>query len=368
MAATYKVAVIGHTGRGDYGHGIDTVWRDLPQCKVVAVADADEKGLAEAVKRLGGVKGYGDYRAMLDEQKPDIVAVCPRWLDQHRQMVVACAERGAHMYMEKPLCRTLDEADAMVEACRAKNVKVAIAFQTRYSPRLRAVWELIHEGALGRILELRGRGKEDARGGGEDLWVLGSHIMNLMHHFGGEPTWCFAHVTEGGEPVAKKHVKEGREGIGPLAGDVVAATYALSNGATGYFNSHRNAAQGGNRFGLRIYGERGVIEILTGYLPAVHYLPDPLWSPGRSGTAWTPVSSAGVGKPEPLKDGAAHAGNLLACRDLIAAIEQDRQPEASIYEGRTTVEMIAGVFESHRVGAAVAFPLKNRGNPLAALE
>ena len=41
---TYRVAVIGHTGKGNYGHGIDTVWLKVPQCEIVAVADADEKG------------------------------------------------------------------------------------------------------------------------------------------------------------------------------------------------------------------------------------------------------------------------------------------------------------------------------------
>ncbi|HUE69750.1 MAG TPA: Gfo/Idh/MocA family oxidoreductase, partial [Pirellulaceae bacterium] len=92
----YRIAVIGHTGRGNYGHGIDTVWRHFsPQCQVVAVSDPDEKGRAEAVKRLTNAeektipKAFADYRQMLDEVKPQIVAIGPRWLDQHRDMVLA---------------------------------------------------------------------------------------------------------------------------------------------------------------------------------------------------------------------------------------------------------------------------------------
>src|SRR5688500_10900380 len=118
MPAEFRVAVIGHTGRGDYGHGIDTVWaRFADQCEVVAVADADEKGRAEAAKKLRAPAAFADYREMLDEVKPQIVAIGPRWLDQHRDMVLAAAERGIHMYMEKPMCRTLAEADQMVAAC-----------------------------------------------------------------------------------------------------------------------------------------------------------------------------------------------------------------------------------------------------------
>jgi hypothetical protein len=139
----------------------------------------------------------------------------------------------------------------------------------------------------------------------------------------------------------------------------------MDEGVTAYFGSRRDAA--GGRFGLQVFGSEGVIEILTGHLPAVHYLPDPNWSPGRSGKRWIKVSTAGLGKPEPLKDRGLHGGNLLACADLIAAIEQDRLPECSVYEARTTVEMIAAVFESHRLGGPTPLPLKTRANPLTLL-
>jgi predicted dehydrogenase len=303
---------------------------------------------------------------MLDEEKLDVVSIAPRWIDQHCEMVVAAAERGVHMYLEKPFCRTLAEADQMIAACERHRVKLAIAFQTRYSPKLPAVRQLIDEGRLGKTLELRGRGKEDARGGGEDLWVLGSHVMNLIHHLGGEPYWCFGTVQQDGHPIGPDDVHAGAEGIGPLAGDTVQAMYGLADGATAYFGSHRNAA--GGRFGLQIFGSQGVLEILTGYLPAVHFLDDPGWSPGRSGASWTPLSSAGLGQPEPLADGGLPAGNRAACIDLLRAIEEDRQPEASMYEGRLTVAMIAAVFESQRTGGPVNFPLQTRDNPLTLLE
>lgn len=361
----YRVAIIGHTGKGNYGHGVDTVWLQLPNCEIVGVADADEAGREAAIKRLKAPKGYASYVQMLDEAKPDVVAIGPRWLDQHRDMVLAAAQRKMHIYMEKPFCRSPAEADEIVAACEKNKVKLAIAHQTRWSPKLGVIREMIMDGMIGDILELRGRGKEDKRGGGEDLWVLGSHIMNLMNHFGGDPKWCFARVEQGGHAVTKADVAPGNEGIGPLAGDNVAAMYGMDSGATAYFGSKRNAA--GNRFGLQIYGSKGIIEILTGHLSACHYLPDPAWSPGRSQKNWIPISSQGPGKPETLKDGGLPMGNLLACTDLLDAIEEDRQPECNMYEARTTIEMISAVFESHRTGGPVPLPLKNRGNPLAML-
>lgn len=369
MPTKFRVAIIGHTGRGNYGHGIDTVWTQFKdRCEIVGLADPDEKGRAEAVKRVAAPKAYADYRQMLDETKPQIVAICPRWVDNHRDMVVAAANCGAHIYTEKPLCRSPAEADEMVAACEKNDVKLAIAHQTRYSPRLQVVREIIDSGQLGTVLELRGRGKEDQRGGSEDLWVLGSHVLNLINFCGGQPKWCSARIEEGGKPVTKEHVKPGNEGLGPLAGDHIVAMYGLDSGATAYFGSQRRAGAGGeSRFGLQIFGSKGILDMITGHLPSVQFLPDPVWSPGRSKANWLPVTSAGINKPEPLKEGGLGAGNMLAVRDLLSAIDNDRLPECNIYEARTTIEMICAVFESHRVGKPVTFPLATRENALGLL-
>jgi predicted dehydrogenase len=282
-------------------------------------------------------------------------------------MVLAAAERGIHIYMEKPMCRTLAEADQMVAACEKHGVKLAIAHQTRYSPKVQAVKDLIGDGLLGDVLEYRGRGKEDRRGGGEDLWVLGTHVMDLIRNFGGDAEWCMASVTQAGRPIQKSDVVEGAEGIGPLAGDSVRAMYGMAGGDTAYFNSTRNAGGSPSRFGLQIYGTKGIVEILTGHISSVKFVADPGWSPGRSGASWQDVSTQGVGRPEIIKDGGLHAGNVLAVKDLIAAIEEDRQPEGSVYEARGATEMIVAVFESQRTGGMVKLPLKNRQNPLTML-
>lgn len=367
--AAYRAAVIGHTGRGNYGHGLDRVWLDVPGVQIVAVADPDPKGLAAAIKRLGGPKGFADYRRMLDEVKPELVSISPRWLDQHCEMVVAAAQRGVRgIYLEKPMCRTLAEADQMVATCEKNKVKLAIAHQTRYSQKLPVLGELIKSGRLGRILEFRARGKEDQRGGGEDLWVLGTHMLDLMSHFGGDPQTSYATVWQAGRPIGKEDVQPGNEGIGPLAGDEVHATYRLKSGATGYFDSVRGTRGTPTRFGLEIYGSEGILQLHnTGHLPEIHFLPDSSWSPGRSGLQWVEVTSAGVGKRERLPNDGLHGGNVRAVKDLIASVKEDRQPVSNIYEARTATEMIVAVFESQRVGGPVRFPLENRQNPLSML-
>src|SRR4051794_22011805 len=101
MPKTYRVAVIGHTRRGDYGHGLDVVWKALDNVEVVAVADENAPGREAAAKRIGAKSAYADYRQMLDMEKPQIVSVALRHMDQHRDIVVACARAGASMFLEK---------------------------------------------------------------------------------------------------------------------------------------------------------------------------------------------------------------------------------------------------------------------------
>jgi predicted dehydrogenase len=361
---TYRVGIIGRTGKGGYGHALDTAWSAVPQTRVVAVADDNKSGLGAAARKLKLKSTYLDYRRMLDEAKPDIVAICPRWVDQHAEMVLAAAERGIHVYMEKPFCRTLEEADKIVATCEKTHARVQIAHPTRFSPMIDTIRGLIADGAIGTLLEFRGRGKEDRRGGGEDLWVLGSHILDMIRALGGAPSSCYARIGWKGHAVTADDVFDGPEGIGPLAGDNLQAAYQMKDGVTAHLASVRNQAGNPRRYGLQIFGSRGVIELIEGTLPPVQYLGDPSWSPGRSGASWQHVSSAGIGKPETLKGPSYQARHTLGILDLLGAIEASREPKCGMYEGRGVVEMIAACFESHRLGGPVALPLKTRANPL----
>jgi predicted dehydrogenase len=363
----YRVAVIGRTGQGDYGHGLDTVWLNHPRAELVAVADEDDAGRAAAAKRLGVKATYTDYRKMLREEKPRIVSVAPRWLDAHRNMVVACAEHGASIFLEKPVARTLHEADEMVAACDKAHVKCAIAHQTRYAPRVKVVKELIASGRIGDVIELHGHGKCDRRGGGEDLMVLGTHTFDLMRLLVGDPRWCFARVTVGGRKATPGDVRQLPEGIGPGLGDHITATYGFDGLAVGHFTTFQAKAGANARYWLEVRGTKGVVNLGFGAIPAAYLCEDPTWMPGKSKAPWQEISSAGVGEPEPLKAGAVGNGNRWIADDLITAIEEDRPPLGSLADGRSALEMILAVYESHRLDRPVDLPLKNRKHPLAAV-
>ena len=140
----YRAATIGHTGRGNYGHSLEMSWVGLRDAEYVAIVDEDEAGREAAAKRTGARAQYADYRQMLESECPDLVAVAPRWVDCHAEMVIACAQAGAKgVLCEKPLARTLAEADAMLAACREAGTKIAVAHQSRVTPPVVAARELV---------------------------------------------------------------------------------------------------------------------------------------------------------------------------------------------------------------------------------
>lgn len=366
----HRVAIIGHTGRGGYGHGIDTCWLDVPGMEIVAVADPDRRGLASELTKLKASKGFEDYRRMLAEVKPEFVGVGPRHIDQHRDMALACIEAGVRgIYMEKPFCRTLAEADEIVAACERSGAKLALAHRNRYHPVMPVVKQLLADGRIGRLLEIRCRGKEDTRGGALDLWVLGSHLLNLAHLFAGDPLACSATVLQNGSLVTRTDLKEGDEGVGPLAGNEVHVRYETRTGVPVFFDSIQNAGVRSVGFGLQLIGTEGVIDLRIDVEPVAQMLAGSPFRPTADPRAWVPITSGGIGVPEPMKDiRAMTAGHGLPVRDLAAAVNENREPLCSAKDGRVILEMIMGVFESHRLGGArVALPLGSRDHPFSHL-
>lgn len=355
-----RVAVIGHTGRGNYGHGLDTMWKAIPATEIVAIADADAKGLEGELKKIGTGKGYADYHAMLAEVKPDIVAIGPRHIDQHRDMMLAAIHNGAKgIYIEKPFVRSLAEADEVIAAAEKSGTKIAVAHRNRYHPALPMVAKLIADGAIGRVLEIRGRGKEDPRGGSLDMWVLGSHVMGTAIALAGPAKACTASVYQSGHLITKADVKDGDEGIGPLAGDEVHARFEMEDGLPFFFDSIKDARlkkpayDDPASFGLQIFGNAGVIDLRMDQEPF----------------AWIQTGNEARKPVLADKDVAKKvSSHEISGLDLIAAIREHRAPLCDAVHARHITEMISAVFESHRLNSQrVPMPLKTRVNPLTLL-
>jgi predicted dehydrogenase len=358
----WRVVVIGN--KGGYGHSLDTMWLKVPETEIVAAADPDAKKLAETLKELGISTGFADYHDIA-QAKPDLVAIGPA-MGLHRDMVLAAVESGARgIYLEKPFCRSLAEADEIIAACEKRGVKLQLAHRNRQHPTLAVVQRMLKEEAIGRLLELRGRGKEDRRGGLEDLWILGSHVLNLATFLAGKPLACSAIVMQDGRPVTPADVIRTKEDFGPIAGNAAHARFDMEAGVPLFFDSVQEAGDPKVGFGLQLIGTKGLIDIRVDQTPLAHLVPGNPFQPTKEPRPWVPITTAGAGEPEPI----ATIGNQVmshqrGARDLIAAIQENRAPLCSGADGRVTVEMITAVLASHvRNGERVTFPIETRENP-----
>jgi predicted dehydrogenase len=375
MSKTYSAAVIGSTGKGGYGHRLDTAF-DIDGVELVAIADHDLEGLTAAGERLGVSRLYHDYRQMLETEKPDFVSIAPSWVTERVPMIEAAAAAGCHIYCEKPVAGSLVEVDTIVAACQSAKVKMAVAHQWRAMLPVQKIIKDVKVGKFGKLLRVRTRPKDDSRGGGEELLLHGTHLFDLMMAFAGEPRWASGHVTVDNRDATTEDTGQGNAPVGPIIGDSISAIFGFDNGVRGFFDSTAGLAIPGesnfdNLYGLSLECERASLELRE---PGdVYIYPVPRVLPDLRDLAWERVwmpewHERPEHAPDLLRKNWLNIGNKTLARDLIDAAEADREPLSSIRMVRFVNEMVQGVYSSHLLsGQRIAIPLTERAHPLGEL-
>jgi len=146
---TLKTAVI---GVGSMGVNHARIYWELPGSDLVGVSDMN-RNLADTVARKYSTRAYTDYHAMLDEVKPDVVAVAVPTLF-HREVALEVIDRGISLLIEKPIAFDLDEGRTIIEAAKAKGVKLMIGHIERFNPAIIALKQQVADGELGRIFQM----------------------------------------------------------------------------------------------------------------------------------------------------------------------------------------------------------------------
>jgi predicted dehydrogenase len=153
---TYRTALI---GSGWWGNNILRCAIQARQSKIVALCDVDQLFLnstADTVRKMNGdtPKLYRDYRELLSKEKPEIVIVATpdHW---HPLIAIAAMEAGAHVYVEKPICHTINEGKAMVKAARNTQRLVQVGTHRRASPHNISGMEFLKSGKAGKIGSVR---------------------------------------------------------------------------------------------------------------------------------------------------------------------------------------------------------------------
>lgn len=239
--------------------------------RLAAIAGRDEEALAEAARRYGYEKYYTDWREMLAD---DAVQLFDNGGPNniHAEPSIVAAEAGKHVFCEKPLARTAEEAQTMLDAVEKAGVKHMVAFNYRFVPAIRQAWELIESGALGQIYHFRAaylqewimphynesmlwRLDKETAGSGA-LGDLGAHIIDLGRFLVGEMKSVSAMTRTF---IEERPTPDG-SGMGTVdVDDAFVAAVEFENGAIGTLEATRFAGGRKNYNRFEINGEKGTI-------------------------------------------------------------------------------------------------------------
>lgn len=229
-----RIAVIG-LGIGkvhlQHLHALDGV-------ELVAVADPVAEAREWAERRYG-VRGYADGGELLEREALDAVTIAtPPAV--HREQVELAAARGAHVFLEKPIARTLEDADALIAACERAGVTLQLGFKKRFAPAF--VWVKAQEERLGqpRVVTYKfqqvGRVNKDwfwdEGDGGGPLVEHACHALDLLAWFLGEPTRVYAETDNYFHP-ERAPVEEQAAATFRFASGAIATLAVGLTGATG---------------------------------------------------------------------------------------------------------------------------------------
>lgn len=255
---------------------------EVPAPEMVAISGRNEAAVSQAAVQLGWREYETDYRNLVARQDIDLVDVStPGYL--HRDVVIAALEAGKHVYCEKPLANTLEQAAEMVLAWRKAGTISMINFNYRRVPAVQLAKRIIDDGRLGTIRHIRAvylqdwlldptaplswRLKKELAGSGA-LGDIGAHITDLARFLIGEFTEVTGtlktYITQ--RPVEVEST--GGSGLSMQAGeelgdvtvdDSTSFLARFHNGATGVFEATRLAPGRRNYNSFEINGELGTI-------------------------------------------------------------------------------------------------------------
>ena len=364
-AAPQRAAVIGATGRGDYGHGIDVIFNGRAGIELVALSDPDAAGRARAAEKLKAPRQYADYRELLAKEKPQLVALCPRQTIDRHTMALDILRAGAHIYSEKPFTSTLAEADELLAESGKRGLKIAVAHQTRMMPNIVHLKKSATEGLLGDLLEIHAWGKQDARAGGEDMMVLGTHMFDLMRLYAGDATWCTARVLTKGRDITVADARLTKDYIGPVAGDEIHAQFAFANGVNGTFTSRNAMRLTTGNWGIELIGSKARAKINANIPPRILHCLNTDWKPDGRTDIWKPIPGDPLTGTPDSANGFPSANSRLV-DNWLASIAANHEPECSGRNAMKAIEMVMAVYHAGLSGRRVALPLVDRSHPLAA--
>jgi predicted dehydrogenase len=175
-----RIAVV---GAGYWGPNLVRNFVSTPGVEVAWVCDLDAQRLADIGRKFRVERTTQRFQDLLDDPKLDAIALATP-VATHRPLAEAALRAGKHVWVEKPLAGSVEDAEAMVAAARAAGRILFVDHTFVYTPAVRKIRELVASGELGEILYFDsvrinlGLFRSDAN----VLWDLGPHDLSIAHH------------------------------------------------------------------------------------------------------------------------------------------------------------------------------------------
>ena len=259
----FRVGILGFGMIGKvhaYGYATLPFYYDPPplSARITHVVTSRAETAEKARRLIGADVAATDFRAVTENPDVDIVHVCtPN--DRHCEALLSAIAHQKHIYCDKPLVATWDEARQVAAALESYRGTAQMTFQNRFFPATLRAKQLLDEGRLGRVLQFRAaylhagsadpnapaRWKLSAAAGGGVIADLASHVLDLVDHLAGP---IEAVMAETHTAYAQRPSPEDPSRMVPIdAEDCVLILARLQSGAPGTIEATKIASGDGRR-------------------------------------------------------------------------------------------------------------------------
>lgn len=310
--------------------------------KLIAACDVVESRLYHFAQTYG-CTAYPDYHALLENPDIHVVNVCvPSGL--HAQIGIDAARAGKHVLVEKPIALTLEDADALIEACDQAGVTLGVVLQNRFNPPMRDLRALVDSGALGRLLVGNAtvrwfRPQEYYEDGWHGTWAMdGGALMNQSIHHIDALQWLMGDV----ESV---FAYAGTLAHRMEAEDVGVAVLRFKNGALGTIEGSTVTWPENLEGSVAIFGQQGSVKVGGTALNRKVF-----WKvEGQLEHEREMLMRESVDPPSVY--GYSHREQII---EMASAIREGRLPSTHGREARRSLALVRAIYESARTRREVS--------------
>lgn len=322
------------------------------ELEIAALCDIEPAKMAQLADQFGlaDTPQFTDYRLMLDQIKPDLVAIATE-SGKHGPIALDSLARGAHLIIEKPITLSLSEADQIIETARQKGLVVSACHQNRFNKSIQKIRQAVEANRLGRLLhgaahirwhrdenyydQAKWRGTWEQDGGA--LMNQCIHNIDLLRWMMGDDISQVYGITAN---LMHDYIE---------AEDLGLAIVKFANGSYGLIEGTNNVYPKNLEETLYLFGEQGTIKAGGHSVNIIEVwdLADGLDDPAEVKRQYheNPPNVYGF-------------GHTPLYADVVEAIEQGREPYVTAQDGRNALELVLAIYLASRDAKVVDLPLK----------